>query len=359
MNTSNLYTIFIKILRNRLFLNILFWVVYAITPLWLNWDTFGSDANRNTDILWYVQSAVLAYFNNFVLMPNLFDRKRYGLYFLSITLLILLGEYVGMFLLTPLMSNYLDHVDNKLIAYIYSVGDLFFIVFALAGGRLARQYILQQQNLEQLEKKQTETELAFLKSQVNPHLLFNTLNMIYAHALERSPKVPDMILSLSQNMRYMLYECNETYVPLAKEIQFLQDYVDLQKMRIEDRGDVTFEVLGNSAGLQIAPMLLIAFVENAFKHASKNTIDGIEIDVRLQFQEEGLLLEVKNNCEKELLANDLEQEGGIGLENVQKRLELAYPQQYELKILEKEGYFQVHLHLKLELENTLSIAEFT
>lgn len=347
MNKSNLYATFVKILSNRLFLNIVFWLIYAIFPLWLNWDSFGSDANRNTDIQWYVESAVLAYFNNFVLMPALFDRKRYGFYFISLMLLVLIWECISMFVLTPLWSDYLDYVNNKLIAYIYNVGDLFFIVLTLAGGRLARKYILQQRNLEELQKKQTETELAFLKSQVNPHLLFNTLNMIYSHALEHSPKVPDMILSLSQNMRYMLYECNEVDVPLTKEIQFLQDYIDLQKMRIEERGNVNFRVIGEAVGLQIAPMLLIGFVENAFKHASKNSISGIEIDIQLQIQRKDLLLEVKNNHEKELINNELEREGGIGLENVKKRLELVYAQRYELKILEEEQRFQAQLYLNL------------
>lgn len=347
MNQSNLYSIFIKILGNRLFLNIAFWMIYALVPLWLNWDTFGSEANRNTDIFWYVQVAFLAYFNNFVLMPILFDRKRYVLYSISVVVLILLGEWISMFFITPLMSDYLDHVGNKLMAYIYEVGDLFFIVLTLAGGRLLRQYVLQERNIEQLQQKQTETELAFLKSQVNPHLLFNTLNMIYSHALERSPKVPDMILSLSQNMRYMLYECNETHVPLTKEIQFLQDYIDLQKMRIEDRGKAKFKVIGEPIGLQIAPMLLIGFIENAFKHASKNTINGIEIDIQLQIQGGDLWLEVTNNHDKELTKNELEKEGGIGLENVRKRLELAYPERYELKVVEEGAQFQVQLYLRL------------
>ncbi|MEL6943975.1 MAG: sensor histidine kinase, partial [Bacteroidota bacterium] len=325
MDTSNFYKIVINILSNRLFLNITFWTIYAIFPLWLNWDTFGSDGNRNTDILWYLQAAVLVYTNNLILMPLLFDKRKYVRYFFAVVVMVCLGEYLSMFHITPLISNYLDYVSNKLLGYLYDLGDAFFIVLTFAGGRLIRQYILQQQNLEQLQKKQTETELAFLKSQVNPHLLFNTLNMIYSHSLEQSPKVSDMILSLSQNMRYMLYECNEAYVSLVKEIQFLQDYIDLQKMRIEDRGSVSFEVVGNAAGLQIAPMLLIGFIENAFKHASKNTINGIEIGIRIQIQAESLLLEVKNNYEKELIENELEREGGIGLENVRKRLELAYP----------------------------------
>lgn len=347
MNESSLYTIFIRLFSNRLFLNIIFWLIYAFLPLWLNWDTFGSEANRNTDILWYVQAAVMVYINNLVLMPFLFDEKKYLQYFTAAIVLVCLGEYLSMFYITPLISNYLDHVNNRLLVYLYDLGDSFFIVLTFAGGRLLRQYILQQRNLEALQQKQTETELAFLKSQVNPHLLFNTLNMIYSHALERSPKVPNMILSLSQNMRYMLYECNEAYVPLTKEIQFLQDYIDLQKMRIEDRGEVDFEVAGSFGELQIAPMLLIGFVENAFKHASKNTIEGIEIDIQLQVQGNQLLLEVKNNHDRNLIDNELDQEGGIGLENVRKRLQLTYPEKYELKVLEEDAQFQVQLYLNL------------
>ncbi|MEM9849825.1 MAG: sensor histidine kinase, partial [Bacteroidota bacterium] len=305
MNPSNLYTIFIKLLSNRLLLNSLFWLIYAIFPLCLNWDSFASAGDRNTDIAWYLQAISIVYINNLILMPLLFDQRDYVRYFFSVVVLVCSVEYLNMFGITPLISDYLDYVDNKLLMYLYDLGESFFMVLAFAGGRLIRQYISQQHHLEQLQQKQIETELAFLRSQVNPHLLFNTLNMIYAHALERSPKVPPMILSLSQNMRYLLYECNEAHVPLSKEVQFLRDYVELQKMRIEDRGRVNFEVFGNTTGLQLAPMLLIAFVENAFKHASENTIDGIEIDIRLQVQGTDLWFEVVNNYDEHLMDSTL------------------------------------------------------
>lgn len=351
MKQQDLSTTLIGLLGSRLFLNLLFWTVYAGLPLWLNWSSFHSTADRNTDILWYVQSAVLAYFNSLVLMPLLFDRKRYGLYFSLLLLLVVSGEYIGMFFITPMLSPYLDYVDNKLLTYFYSLGDSFFIVLSLAAGRLARLHILQKRRMELLEQKQTQTELAFLRSQVNPHLLFNTLNMIYAHALENSPKVPDMILSLSQNMRYLLYECNEPLVSLQQEVQFLRDYVELQKMRIEDRGTVNFDVIGNLNGLQIAPMLLISFVENAFKHASQSRIDGIFIDICLHGQASDLLVKIKNSHEQMGIVNPLGKQGGIGMDNVKKRLALTYPNQHTLRIQETADQFYVQLSLHLDPAN--------
>ncbi|MEM8526533.1 MAG: hypothetical protein AAGG68_17960 [Bacteroidota bacterium] len=183
MNQPNLYTIFINVLSNRLFLNIVFWLIYAVFPLWLNWDTFASEGDRNTDAFWYAQAAVLVYGNNLILMPLFFDKRKYLSYFLIAIIWVCSIEYISMFIVTPLISSYLDAVGNKFLSYIYDLGDSFFFVLTFAGGRLIRQYILRQKNLEQLQRKQTETELAFLKFQVNQR---------HPHWSDLSRKVPSV-----------------------------------------------------------------------------------------------------------------------------------------------------------------------
>lgn len=335
------------LITNRVFLNILFWLGFAVLPIVVNWNNFGSSANFYTDVLFYIEAGCLSYFNNFVLMPLLFDKKRYWPYFINLFLLLIIYQYISLFYLVPLGSDYLDHVSNYFIVYLYDLWDLFFVVLSLAGGRLVRKYIIQQRNLQLLKQQKSETELAFLRAQVNPHLLFNTLNMMYAHALESSPKVPDMILKLSETMRYMLYECNEKWVPLQKEIQYIENYISLQELRLEGRAKIYFSQIGSAGNLSIAPMLLIGFVENAFKHSSKGKIEDIEIKITMQIEQETLIFEVFNNLDLDRRDNNLEQGGGIGLENVRRILDLLYPDQYGLSIDNGAAHYRVQLWLNL------------
>jgi len=171
--------------------------------------------------------------------------------------------------------------------------------------------------------------------------------MMYAHALDNSPKVPAMILKLSESMRYMLYECNEKEVSLIKELSYIQNFIALQELRLEGRGKVNFTINGTTDDKKIAPMLLIGFVENAFKHAAKNTITGIRIDIAASINHHQLDFEVVNNFEAGKHLSILEKQGGVGLQNVQKRLQLLYPNQHELTIQTEKENYKVNLQIAL------------
>ena len=185
------------------------------------------------------------------------------------------------------------------------------------------------------------SELALLRSQVNPHFLFNTLNNIYSLVCKKSPDAPEAIMKLSAIMRYMLYDANTDRVLLEKEIEYLESFIELQKLRQRQQGFVEISVKGDVIGKTIAPMLLIPFVENAFKHGSKTgPFPGIKINIVIEQHQ--FLFEVTNYLKKNMLAPK-DARGGIGLQNIRRRLELIYPGRYSLDIMTDKELFMVKL----------------
>jgi LytS/YehU family sensor histidine kinase len=203
-----------------------------------------------------------------------------------------------------------------------------------------------QKELERLEQARLGAELGFLRAQVNPHYLFNTLNTIYSCALDQPAKVPELLLKLSHSLRYVLYESEQDRVPLEKEIQHLADYIALQELRLEGRVQVQFTVEGFISGQTIAPLLLIAFVENAFKYCAEFLTREGRINIALAVDGAQLRFRCVNDClaAAEQAANQpAPAEGGIGLQNVRKRLALAYGKRQQLHISQPAGQFQVDL----------------
>ncbi|MEM9859628.1 MAG: histidine kinase, partial [Bacteroidota bacterium] len=214
-----------KILASRVIQNIVFWIFYALIPFLINWSRYRVTADMLTDLQYYLDCALLGYINNFFLMPKFFDKKKYATYFLLVLSLIWGYNLVTEEIATYLSPNY----KITTLGYIYHGLDFILFTVAFASGRLVRKYLHQEKLITQLKEKQLQTEIDFLKSQINPHLLFNTLNTLYSYSLEKSPDTPKMILKLSEIMRYMLYQTNETKVPLSKEITYIKSYVELQE----------------------------------------------------------------------------------------------------------------------------------
>ncbi len=195
---------------------------------------------------------------------------------------------------------------------------------------------------ELVEKEQFKTELAFLKSQINPHYLFNTINDIYALTQQQSPQAPNALLKLSELLRYMLRESDDQFVPLSKEILYLENVIELQKIGQKGASFVSFEVIGDISELKLAPLILINFVENAFKHGIFNdrekpiTLLIIVDKHRLNFQ----IINQINQFKKD-------KTGGIGLTNVKRRLSLIYPEKHSLTINQLNNEFIVNLTIDL------------
>lgn len=197
-----------------------------------------------------------------------------------------------------------------------------------------------------LERRQTkEAKLRLLKEQLNPHFLFNTLNNLYGLSITKSEKLPDLMLKLSELLRYSLYETDEVTVPLDEEVLYLENYLALEKVRLEATSKVHFNQKGDFSSLSIAPMLLIVFVENAFKHTEKSKLSSIEVG--LEAHENQLFFSCKNSYDKNV-SNELNTTGGIGLKNVRQRLNLLYPKCHDLTISEGEHYYTVELHIRFQ-----------
>ncbi len=186
-------------------------------------------------------------------------------------------------------------------------------------------------------------ELALLRSQINPHFLFNTLNNIYSLVYKKSEDAPEAVMKMSSIMRYMLYDATTDHVLLEKEIEYLKSFIELEKLRIRHKDFVELNISGNVEGRTIAPMLLIPFVENAFKHGSRNvTSPGIRVDLSIGSQE--IRFEVSNHLRKNPTAAK-DQLGGIGLNNIRRRLNLLYPGKHQLEINTNEDLYNVQLIL--------------
>ncbi|MBV8252876.1 MAG: histidine kinase [Chitinophaga sp.] len=209
--------------------------------------------------------------------------------------------------------------------------------------KIAQEWFKSEKQREELKVEKLNAELKFLKSQINPHFLFNCLNTIYSLAHKHSEQTEHAILKLSTIMRYMIYESNEAKVMLEHELRYLQDYIDIQKLRLPKDIDIVYNVSGAPGTLLIEPMLLVPFVENAFKHGISYAEESF-IHIDISIDENMIRLIVKNSHFKERVA----ERGGIGLQNVTKRLELLYPEDYALDIQDAGSEFIVDLKLFLK-----------
>jgi two-component system LytT family sensor kinase len=218
---------------------------------------------------------------------------------------------------------------------------MFYLTGFTTSFKLSKDWIRNQQLMKDKEKQYLETELNFLKSQIQPHFFFNTLNNLYSLTLKKSDQAPEIVLKLSSLMSYMLYESNTARVPLSKEINYLQSYLDLEKLRFGQRLEVTFEMEGQIEEANIPPMILILFLENSFKHGVKNNLNKIRIAVSLKVEDGFLFFGVKNP----VVDKAAEGNTGIGLKNAKRRLDLLYGTNYSLDFSEKQNEFIVSLKM--------------
>jgi len=219
---------------------------------------------------------------------------------------------------------------------------IFFIYSLLI--RLAINWYENQKLQSDFNNQKQISELALLRSQVNPHFFFNTLNNIYSLVYQKSDDAPEAVMKLSSIMRYMLYDATTDKVLLEKEIEYLKSFIELEKLRLRNKDFVSLSINGSAEGLTIAPMLLIPFVENAFKHASR-VVPSPGILVNLEINPQEISFEVKNFIRKNQ-RSPKDQQGGIGLNNIRRRLELLYPQKHILDIVTAEDVFIIKLMIR-------------
>ena len=206
---------------------------------------------------------------------------------------------------------------------------------------VAVQWFEQNNQIASLQKEKSETELNLLKQQINPHFFFNILNNLYALSITKDKRTPEVILQLSELMRYVIYKGKEEVVPIAEEIKYIEDYIDLQQIRLHKQLDVQFEKSLSDEQQLIPPLLFIIFVENAFKHGIEPAEAACFLHLSLHSDEKELVFECVNSIE-----HQLNQPKGIGLENLKRRLDLHFTNRYELNISETPKQFKAFLKIK-------------
>jgi two-component system, LytTR family, sensor kinase len=288
----------------------------------------------------------LFYLNYLLFIPRFFDKKRYGFYAITVIVSIIVYGFIKYGVALLFKSIVLTRMKGEVVSFgsyfLSSVFTSLIFLFLSAVLKFMVDWFLNERIQRDLENQRLTAELAFLKSQINPHFLFNSLNSIYSLAYQRSETTPEAILKLSEIMRYMLYECNDNKVDLGKELQYLQNYIDLQKIRFGNKAFIDFKVEGKVDYQQIVPLLLIAFIENAFKHGvANNALTPIRL--LIDVEDTHLHFYIQNRKHR----NNRDEVGGIGLNNVKRRLDLLYPGKYNLDIRDEADTYTVELSLVL------------
>ncbi|MEO5564505.1 MAG: histidine kinase [Chitinophagaceae bacterium] len=303
--------------------------------------------------------AIGVYFNLYFLIPRFLEK---GKYFQYISLLLLTIGLTAAFLVMGYYATAawsertfeeLFHMSPGNYVYIFKANALSSTVASMTLAmtvKLTKNWISARQKQQVLEKEKLETELKFLRSQFNPHFLFNTINSIFV-LINKNPVVAsESLAKFSDLLRYQLYECNEHEISIRQEIHYLRNFIELQKLRQDsDNLDLVVELEQNiSTDLAIAPFVLIPFIENAFKHVSQKKDKRNRIAMNLRFEGRELQFMIENSISPQSLqTKEFIQYGGIGLKNVQRRLDLIYPGKHQLTITEDGDFFRVHLLLEL------------
>jgi two-component system sensor histidine kinase AlgZ len=290
---------------------------------------------------------VISYLNYFYFIPAFLIRKKFGQFLagfaISFGLISLLRIEIERLTFGDASREVRSLGKPQLIIQTI-VGDLFIVLF-VGLLRFASDWLRLDSRRRELETEKLTAELNFLKAQVNPHFLFNTLNNLYYLATVKSDIAPQVISKLSEVMRYMIYDSNHEKVELAREIEYIQHYIGLERLRLKDGVPLDFEVSGKT-DILITPLILIAFLENAFKHGVSNGNDQCWVRAALEVKEARLVFKIGNS--KVRGGTAIAEEEGIGLKNVKRRLDLSYPGKYKLDIQDQTDFFFVDLAIDLK-----------
>jgi two-component system, LytTR family, sensor kinase len=331
------------------------WACFFLLPIVFFPRPKDPNFQINEGILWMfvtMDAFLVAFYysNTNIFIPKLLTQRKWAWYILIIIACLLLFTYIPRLFEDLIREDAPERLKghfkprrHNLIPYPFSGSTaVFFLVFTVSTcTRVIQEWLSTEKKNEQIERDKLVTELSFLKTQINPHFLFNTLNNIYSLALIKSDATAGAVLKLSSIMRYVLNETKHDWVPLEKEIEFVNHFIDLQKVRLTDKMKITFNVAGNVEGKQIAPLILIPFIENAFKYGI-STKEPAEIIIDLKAEEKLISFYVKNK----IFTTEHDKNGhSIGLKNTRRRLELLYPEKHTLTVSDENRYFIVNLIL--------------
>jgi LytS/YehU family sensor histidine kinase len=292
------------------------------------------------------------YINLYYLMPQFLQKRKYFLYSVGLIIIISLYAVLKNFIKLKIFNDPLDEslleetISSILVIISYMLFTMFLkYMFQFFNERMKYNEI--SLKLKEIEKQKLEAELSALKGQLNPHFMFNTLNNIYSLSLDKSDKAPELILKLSDLMSYSLYECRDKYVSLQHEIEFVHNYIDLERVRLDDNVSIEVNVHGEAGNIKIAPLLLMPLIENAFKHGLRQRPENayVVIDIDLNSKDK-VAFSIKNNINSQFIQNK-QSNSGIGINNVKKRLELLYSDKHTFEIERSDDTFKVEMKIQL------------
>lgn len=346
-----------RVLQNRVLTHVLFWLlVWIIAPISSDQSiTEAGEAFLFRGVALPTKMAA-AYLLAYYQIPKFLQRKKYIQFVLS-------------FMAGTVVLTYVYRINNVYIAeslaglpvpkeslplmisqFGYTVGSyfprLYFFAFIFVFIKTVKNRAAVRRQMEVLQKEKATAELNFLKAQIHPHFLFNTLNNLYALTLDKSEKASDVVARLSEMLDYMLYQCKEDKVRICKEVELLENYMDLEQLRYGDRLALNFDYKIDDSDIFIAPLILVSIVENAFKHGVSGILEKAVIKVELTAETGNIHFRVFNTKPAVAQSDIMNYKKGIGLENVKRQLELIYPDQYICKIEEQEESFEVNLWIE-------------
>jgi hypothetical protein len=329
--------------RIRELFKIAYGVGWLLIFLFFNWVVYGERVPYPLySALVLTLCSLPPFWGNYVLLSRYFNRSRIGLYLLGASALLLLSPLPFLVLLD------VDLGEGRFPVEYFPFLLLALLFLALGGiAKIAEKRLTDAFEREELEKQSMRSELAYLKAQINPHFLFNTLNNLHALAYKQSPDTPDAIMRLSAQMRYMIYESKAGAVALSREVEYLQDFISLQQLRYDASPIVDVEIRGDTDNCYVAPLLFIHLLENAYKHSPAHLEAGA-IKMYLEVRENSIIFHVSNPVGKSPAAEPpevMDTQGGFGLANVRKRLQLLYPQQHSFEIESSDTHFKVELKI--------------
>jgi sensor histidine kinase YesM len=339
----------------KIFSHFLFWfcsIIFAISAFYVASD---HKLILNIDLVLRalipnIGFALAVYLNLYLLIPKFLKNKNYIFYTFWLLILLAISAILIQIIFVYFLKtkSFEDQFRSMFSSHFFTAA---FYVGITSLFKFVKDWIQLQEiklKITQIEREKLEAELNTLKSQLNPHFLFNSLNNIYSLALTNSPRTPEIILKLSDLMRHVLYESRENFVPVKNEVNFLTNFIELQKIRLNNQIELKYSIEGDIPEKKVIPLIFEPFIDNAFKHGIRNPAPSPYIHVFIQFQPEILRFKIENNFSCALLVKT-SKSSGIGLKNIERRLEFLYSaNEYKYEVTRTEDTFTILLEVQLK-----------
>lgn len=330
--------------------HVIFWLGYFLFNF-IRWGSYFNDYwySLKSNLVEFSLHIPITYLVIYYLIPKYLLKRKYLAFFLwllsFLLLLYLLRTGLNYVLVSKNIWPEADGIQNAFTfnhVIAVTLGE-FYVISLVSAIKLTHDWISEKRKNDELQKIQLRTELDFLKSQIQPHFFFNTLNNLYALIIKKSSNAPDVVLKLSEIMQYVLYEVKESKISLLKEINYIYSYLELEKLRYGNKINANLEITGDIDEIEIPPLLFLPFIENCFKHGTKNN-ENIKVDISFEIKGNFLFFTVENSFQA-LEANSVKH--GIGIDNVRRRLELLFKNDFILTTNSNKNKFKIFLKIPI------------